>query len=548
MPNPAIDPILKINREFQERATRERAQKLGFEYVDIADFPINLDVLRIVSQDEARRAELFPFERVAKTLRVAIVDPERAATKALFDSLKKRYDLEIYLCSKPGFERAMKNYEVSVLQKKTVSARETVTDTPEKLDVNLQHFSSLESKLPDMPAKAALAEIEMESIGAGASDIHFQPTENGVTLRLRVDGVLHNVLTLSDEVAEKIITRIKYESGMRSNISDAPQDGHITVRAGDRFVDLRVSTIPTATLESVVLRILDSRRGIRTFSELGFAPHIQRKILKSLHQQNGIILVTGPTGSGKTTTLYSMLAELNTPERKLVTLEDPIEYHLPGVSQSQVNDAREYNFETGFKSLLRHDPDVILVGEIRTIATARLAFEAALTGHTVLSSLHTNSAIGAISRLRNMGMENYNIAPTVNAVFAQKLVRRVCPICHKTEPLFAARQRVPILAESLDRIASILPDQALPETISVAAGCDQCSGTGYQGLTAVCEALFVTDEVREMILRGDSPLKIREYVRANSDFLSLWEDGVTKILDGVTTVDELQRVAGEEGK
>ncbi|MBT3349472.1 type II/IV secretion system protein [bacterium] len=543
MANSSSGSILKINRDFQERATRERAAKLGFEYVDVAEFPINLDILKIISAEESEKAELFPFEKIGKKLRVAIVEPSAAETKKLFAELQKKYELEVYICSRDGFDRALKNYDVQILKKHSVAVRDQVEEHETKLESTLQNFAELEKKISNLPAKSALAEIEVESVAIGASDIHFQPVVDGVVLRLRVDGVLHDALRLSPEIAESLISRIKFESGMKSNISDAPQDGHAAIRVNGRLVDLRVSTLPTPTLESVVMRVLDSNRGIRTFSELGFAPHAEEKILKSLHQKNGIVLVTGPTGSGKTTTLYSMLAELNLPEQKLVTLEDPIEYHLPGVSQSQVNEDRAYNFETGFKSLLRHDPDVILVGEVRTIGTARLAFEAALTGHTVLSSLHTNSAIGAVSRLRNMGMENYNIAPTVNAVFAQKLVRRVCPHCAGEQPISVLQKAA---AAELQNLQRIFPDLKFPEKIPVAVGCEKCSNTGFHDQIAICEAFFVTDEIREMILHGDSEIKILQFLRENSDFLTLREDGILKVLSGITTFDEVQRVAGEK--
>ncbi len=541
--NTQSEPISQLARENQERAAKERAGAAGLSYVNIAKYPLSTDAMKFSTKAEALEGRFFPFDKNGKTLRVAVVEPATDLLGRLTEKYKaQRFEPDFFVCSQTGFEEAIQTYDKPIFQKKTIEVSQTYD---EGQVADLSGFQKLEGQVFTLSAAEFLRQVELGAVAARASDIHFQPTHEGLELRLRIDGVLQPAMTIPEEPSEALITRIKYEAGMRANVSDMPQDGAISFMANGRLIDLRVSTLPTPARESVVMRILDSRRGIKTFSELGFAKFTEEKMLAALHKKNGLVLVTGPTGSGKTTTLYSMLKELNDPKRKLVTLEDPIEYHLPGVSQSQVNEQREYNFRSGFKSLLRHDPDVILVGEIREFATARFVFEAALTGHMVLSSLHTNSSVGAISRLRNMGMEDYNIAPSVNAVFAQQLVRKVCPHCHKQEKIQKFTEADPNVLSTISRLKKIFPEMKVPDTFPVSVGCEKCAQTGYLGLTAICETFFVTDEIREMILHGDSEGQIRNYLLEKTDFVSLAENGLMKVLNGETTLEEIQRVVGK---
>ena len=539
-----VSPLEQVNRDMNQQKAKQRAASTGLSYVDLRHFDIEFDALRLTSKEMADEAKAIPFDLVGKKVKVAFLGEKSTQAVALGKALEaQEYTVEWVVCSLDGMEYALAQYDSPLFKRHTIAVRTEVEETEKReTTAHLQDFATLEPKLKTLSAGELLTEIELLSVSAQASDIHLQPEKDGVMVRVRVDGVLHDVLNLPIKIAEALVSRVKYEAGMRANITAAPQDGAIEFEINDRKVELRVSTIPTATIESVVFRILDSSKGILNFSELGFTPHGEQKILSALNRHNGIILVTGPTGSGKTTTLYSMLAELNTPDRKLVTLEDPIEYHLNGVSQSQVDESQNYTFDTGFKSLLRQDPDVILVGEIRTLPTAKLAFEAALTGHTVLSSLHANSAVGALSRLRNLGVPDANTAPTISAIFAQRLVRRVCPACATQE----TPEENPRIRAAIDRLRKLFPNQAIADTFPVAHGCDECSHTGYAGQVAVSEAFLIDDEIRKMILDGVFETEIMAYLREKTDFLSLWEDGVLKVLEGVTTVDEIERVIGGE--
>lgn len=542
--------IAQINRDQQEQSAREKSHEMGLGYVNLKSQSINLDALKLLSREDAEKFGAIIFDKSGKKLLIALYEVE--SKEAIVENFAG-FTCEFYLSSRTGIEEAMQTYKSDYFHKKKVEVREEIQEGEDVLEVHLQDFEKIEKTINTMPSESAIAEVLLLSVAARASDIHFQPGETEITLRLRIDGVLHNVLKIAPNPAKKIVMGIKYMAGMRSNISNIPQDGSIVKSVNGRDIDFRISTLPTAKgVESVVIRILDSSRGIKSFSKLGFAQHIETKILKALYRKNGIVLVTGPTGSGKTTTLYSMLAELNSPERKLVTLEDPIEYHLAGVSQSQVDEENGFTFSTGLKSILRHDPDVILVGEVRTLETAKIAFEAALTGHTVMTSLHANSSVGAISRLRNMGVEDFNIAPTISAVFAQKLVRKLCPHCCKKREYDINENN---LKESLQRIKKLFPHIKLPISEDPAKkiqklelfqveGCKECSNTGYVGQTAICEAFLVTDEIREMILNKSSEGQIKEFLRKNTDFLSLFEDGLLKVFAGEISLEELRRTAG----
>lgn len=526
-----------------EEQARKRAADAGLSFVDLRHFAIEFDALRLVPKDKADEAHILPFDMSGKKVRIAFYGKLSSEAKKIEEELTAQgYKVEWVLCSLDGFEFAFPQYDSPMLARHTIEVR---TDVEEKEDTeltaHLQDFEKLAEKAEKITPQELVNEIELLAVGARASDIHFQPTDKGMAIRIRVDGVLHDVLDLSEKVAHGVVSRVKYDAGMKANVTEVPQDGVINIKVNNRDIELRTSTLPTPKIESVVLRVLDASRGIRSFSELGFMKHNEDKIISSLQRHNGIVLVTGPTGSGKTTTLYSMLAELNSPERKLVTLEDPIEYHLDGVSQSQVDERKGYNFDSGLKSLLRHDPDVILVGEVRTLPTAKLAFEAALTGHTVLTSLHANSSVGALSRLRNMGVEDMNIAPTISAVFAQRLVRRVCKNCCKK----VVPEGDPAISKAVERLHKIFPDQQIPEKINEAQGCDMCSHTGYSGQVAVCEAFVIDDNIRKMILDGAFETEIIDYLREKTDFVSLWEDGLLKVLSGETTLDEIRRVVGE---
>lgn len=546
------DPVSQINHDFAEKEAQNKALAMGLDYIDVGAFPINPDVLLPFDESMVRESGVLPFSKNAKHLHVATPNPDNGISQEFIRELKQQYEVQVFICSEDSFNLACQIFTSSFLNRKEIEVRQEFQEVENlSSEQAAETFEALIERVQNSPVEKALSEIQISAIQSRASDIHFQPNETDVHLRFRIDGMLQDVGIISREVAKKIIMRIKYESGMMSNVADIPQDGHLSFVANDRKVDLRVSCLPTEYLESVVMRVLDSRKGILKFPELGFDPRVVDLMENAIHQKNGMVLVTGPTGSGKTTTLYSMLAELNEGERKLVTLEDPIEYHLDNVTQSQVNEKREFNFGTGLRALLRHDPDVMLIGEIREFSVGKLAVEASLTGHLVLSSLHTNSAIGAITRLRNLGIESYNIASSLNAVFAQRLVRRVCSHCgesiwHEVQPgsrLEAGLKKVLKLYPHLsDKVRKTENGVEMQVTVP-GKGCEHCnSSTGYNGQRAICEAFALNEDLRSKIADGLTEQELNKSLDSVDDYLTFLEDGIRNVLEGHTTLKEIYRV------
>ncbi len=561
----AAKNLTQINQSFETRDAQARAHDAGLAFIDLLTYPLNPDVLKLVPVEDATQAQAIPFYKNGLALKLAVVDPKNDHIPVILHDLEaQRYTVELVLCTQSGFDKTLQHYDSTLVSRKKVEVRH---EFDEKLNVDADErfkgFASLISTLEMVPINQALNEIEIAAIQSRASDIHLQPYEDRGELRFRMDGILHTVGSVPAEKALKIVGQIKYEAGMKANITDVPQDGHITFVANQRKIDLRVSSLPTEFGESIVMRVLDSGRGIKSFTELGFDSVKEQKILQVLTRKNGMVLVTGPTGSGKTTTLYAMLKELNSPEKKLVTLEDPIEYHLDEVIQSQVSSHGDYNFGSGLKALLRHDPDVMLIGEIRDLDTAKLAAEASLTGHVVLSSLHTNSAIGAVTRLRNLGLESFNIASSLNAVFAQRLVRKVCPHCSSKTTFDLEQDET--LSNALKQVTQAHPEvkshleftdtspvdgvhrakTQLRLTTASSNGCDQCADTGYLGQTVIAEVVIMDKKMQEKLSGEASELELEKIVRKNDPtFLTLFEDGVRKLILGETTLEEVYRVAG----
>ncbi|MEA3405614.1 MAG: type II secretion system ATPase GspE [Pseudomonadota bacterium] len=377
----------------------------------------------------------------------------------------------------------------------------------------------------DAPVIKLLNAILAEAIRANASDVHIEPFENQLRIRFRVDGRLNTVLTPKPGIGSMLVSRIKVMARLDIAEKRLPQDGRIALKLGGRAVDLRVSTIPSSFGERVVMRLLDKSAGRLNLQQLGLDGSTLEDIQKVLDKPHGIFLVTGPTGSGKTTTLYAGLSRLNDTQRNIMTVEDPVEYHIDGISQTQVNSKANMTFAKGLRAILRQDPDVVMIGEIRDMETAEIAVQASLTGHLVLSTLHTNTAVGAITRLRDMGIEPFLLSSSLVGVLAQRLVRSLCPHCKQ------AHQADKIECATLD------VEQA---TIYQAVGCDQCQHTGYQGRMGLYEMVVVDDEVRRMIHSNASEPEIERHVRGESQ--SLLQSGLAKVLSGETSLEEVLRV------
>ena len=373
-----------------------------------------------------------------------------------------------------------------------------------------------------------------------ASDIHIEPEEKQIKLRIRIDGVLHKVLYFEIPVYKKILSRIKLLSKLKLNIKNRPQDGRFSILIDKLSVEIRTSSIPAGYGESLVLRVLNPECTVRV-DELGLKKTMLTQLKKEIKKPNGMIICTGPTGSGKTTTLYAFLKEIVNPEIKIITIENPIEYHLKGVSQTQVDKVHGYDFASGLRSIVRQDPDVILVGEIRDLETAQIAIQASLTGHLVLSTLHTNDAAGAIARLQSLGEKITNIAPALNIVIAQRLVRKVCKDCVKF------KKASPEDLKKIKKNLKNLPKNIKTKTINAETkiphiqGCEKCNFTGYKGRIAIIEIFIVDDEMEKFILKSPSIVDMKEKA-IKKGMILMRSDGFLKVIDGITTISEVDRV------
>lgn len=384
----------------------------------------------------------------------------------------------------------------------------------------------------DAPIIRLINAILTEAVKAGASDVHIETFENRLVVRFRVDGVLQEVLTQSNKIAKPIVSRIKIMSKLDIAERRIPQDGRLSLKIAGHSVDVRVSTIPSGHGERVVMRLLDKQAGRLDLSHLGMADVTRDNMDKLIHKPHGIILVTGPTGSGKTTTLYAGLEQINDRSRNILTVEDPIEYYLDGIGQTQVNAKVDMTFARGLRAILRQDPDVVMIGEIRDLETAEIAVQASLTGHLVLSTLHTNTAVGAITRMRDMGVEPFLLSSSLVGVLAQRLVRVLCDSCKTAAPANETERDVLQLANGENA------------TIYHAAGCEKCNRTGYVGRTGIYELVLIDDKLRNYIHDGKGEHILEQHARQFTP--SIREDGRRKILEGVTTIEEVLRVTRED--
>ena len=389
--------------------------------------------------------------------------------------------------------------------------------------------------------------ILVGAINLDSSDIHLEPEESQVKMRLRIDGILHDIFFFQPKIYQRLLSRIKLLSGIKLNITDRAQDGRFTVLLDKEEIEMRVSTLPSEYGETIVMRILNPKSLIE-IEDLGIREDMLGVFKKEIQKPNGMIIVTGPTGSGKTTTLYAILKRIQRPEIKIITIEDPIEYHLTGISQTQVNPKKGYDFATGLRAIVRQDPDVILVGEIRDFETAKIALQAALTGHLVLTTLHTNDAAGTVARLQALGEKPVNIAPAINLAIAQRLVRSVCKKCVKfrkisAEELKKLKEGLKSLPKEVKAKIKIPP---LNRNLKIAdsQGCKDCNFTGYKGRIGIFEFFLVDDEMENFILKSPSISALRKKAREKG-MVTMKEDGLLKVVFGQTTLEEVERVTGK---
>ena len=522
----------------EEDLTRARGLFFNLPYIDLRGKSIAKDLLEIVSKDTISTYKVVPFEKEDDILKVAVTDPtDLAAIQALeFLAQKHNFRLEVYITSLISFHAASSvvasvSTEVSQALKEVVEkeAREKVAaeyKRPTKSDNGEQKLSD------EAPISKIVDVVIRHAIEARASDIHVEPSEEDLRVRYRVDGVLHSSLILPKSVHSAIVSRIKILSNLKIDEQRLPQDGRFHINLESKPIDFRVSTFPTVVGEKVVLRILDKSMGAPTLEELGVMGRRLEAVKSTILKPHGMFLITGPTGSGKSTTLYAILSILNKPGVNIVTLEDPVEYFIDGVNQAQVRPEIGLTFASGLRSILRQDPNIIMVGEIRDRETAELAVNSALTGHLVFSTLHTNSAVGAIPRLVDMGIEPFLLTASLNLVGAQRLVRRICDKCRtETKPSEAVQKFITEHLANVD--AEEYKGYDIKNTkVYMGRGCPVCGNSGYKGRIGIHEMLVVSKKIQEVAVKDEK-------------FISMQQDGILKALAGVTTVEEVIRVTKE---
>lgn len=470
---------------------------------------------------------MVPFERKGRLIRIALSDPEQVHYQDDLRRYLKGFRVEFVVSTETEINRIFHGY----FQRAGEAARDVIEGLAgeEYSDLNLSDDSA--DLANDAPIIRMVNAVLTQAVQERASDIHIEPYEKTTVVRYRIDGMLHKRLSPPKVVHAGLISRIKIESNLNIAENRLPQDGRFRKRIAGKEVDIRVSTIPTRHGERVVMRLLNKSDQRFDLDGLGLYPDLLVRIRKVMAQTNGILLVTGPTGSGKSTTLYGMLTELNQESRNIMTAEDPVEYEVAGISQTQVNEKIGLTFASALRTMLRQDPDIIMVGEIRDTETARIAMQAALTGHLVLSTLHTNDAPSAVTRLADMGIEPYLITSTVRGVIAQRLARRICPHCKTTY--------TPDMAQILE--AGLKPDEAKGRKFTRGKGCEHCSNTGFLGRLGIYEYMDMTPAVQRGVLQGKDSESLKE-IAATEGLITLLDYGRRKILDGETTPEEILRV------
>lgn len=521
-----------------EDISRARAESLGIPFISLVGRPISPDVISLIPEPVARRYTLVPFELNTKdnTLSVAMLDPLDFQVVEFLEK-KSTHPVKPFMAIKDDILASIEDLYTQNLGVDVTAALEESSSS-----IKTYEAGHLGEVIREAPIAQIVSAILEQSIRIRASDVHIEPQPGDTRVRYRVDGILQERLMLPRKLHEAVISRIKILGDMKIDEKRVPQDGRFNFKMGEQEVDLRVSSLPTVNGEKIVMRLLKKSGGIPTLGDLGLRGTALKNLESGIRRPHGIILVTGPTGSGKTTTLYSVLAILNNAKVNISTLEDPVEYQIAGVNQVQVNPQAGLTFANGLRAFLRQDPNIILVGEIRDKETSELAVQAALTGHLVFSTLHTNNAAGAIPRLIDLGAEPFLLASALTAVVGQRIARRVCPTCKAEYTPDTA------VLEDLKKIVGSLWAANKPMMLYRGKGevsgaaCEICSGTGYYGRMGIYEVFTVTDAISKMML-SRSPMKEIETKAIEEGMMTMKQDGYLKALEGVTTIEEVLRVA-----
>ena len=540
--------LAELYEQEEEQLAKILSRKYGVEYVDLTRISIDTDALRLIPEEEARKAEVAAFRKVGKKIFLAMRSPARRDSKYWIEQIQRLgYDVRPFMVSRTSLEHAWSHYkDISHATASEAGMINISKEAIEEISNKISDLKGLREYLEDLLQKKegkthrvsrALEAILGGALSLKASDVHMEPEEDKVRIRLRLDGVLTNLVSTDHHTYKLLLSRIKLLSGMRLNIKNEAQDGRFSVKLGDKEIEIRSSIIPGAYGETVVMRILDPSTIGLSLNDLGFDDFMLSIFKKEISKPNGMILNTGPTGSGKTTTLYAFLKYILRPEIKIITLENPVEYHLEGIVQTQIT--KNYSFAQGLRAILRQDPDVIMVGEIRDPEVAEVAVHAALTGHLVFSTLHTNNAAGTFPRLMDLGVRVEVLSAALNITMAQRLTRKLCNHCKRAVVAQGeTKRKIDLILEYIPR-KNDLPENR--EIVYEPVGCEKCNYTGYKGRIAVVEAIQMDPKVEEVLRSNPTEIAIWRASR-HQGIRRMYEDGVVKVLQGITSFEELSRV------
>lgn len=532
---PAEKIIASMNWVGEEPLAKARAQVIGVPYINPAEQPISPEILSTISEEVAKRFTIIPIARDQNTISVAMVDP---LDLGAVEFIEKKSGLTVtpYLATAVSINRAIADQYTRGLSKEVTDA---LKDVAPGMSRSYIAQTQVATGMGEAPVARIVSTLLEYGIKVRASDVHIEPLENETRVRYRIDGILHEKLILPKKIHDSIVSRIKILGNMKIDEKRIPQDARFNFKIGKEELDLRLSTLPTAYGEKVVMRLLKKTGAVPSLTELGLRAKALRNLEENIARPHGIILVTGPTGSGKTTTLYSVLSKLNSTKVNIVTLEDPIEYQISGVNQVQINPQAGLTFASGLRSFLRQDPNIIMVGEVRDSETTDLAVQASLTGHLVFSTLHTNNASGALPRLLDMHAEPYLIASTVNCVVGQRVVRTICPTCKEAKEV-----KQEIIAQLKVVLDGLFEFAKKPIKLYFGKGCLHCNNTGYLGRVGIFEVLIVSEKIARMIFNRETSQSIERQAVLDG-MITMKQDGFLKVIEGVTTIEEVLRVAEE---
>ncbi len=540
----------KSRKAAEERDAERRAMQRGMLYLDFSAQPVETDALELIPEEKAKEAKVATVEKKGDRVVFIAFDTEEPKAKDILQELEKKgFQLKTFIVSLASLNRAWEFYRY--ITKKTAPITGRIDVDRERIESLIKKLTKLEAvkleienfDFKNFPTAQILEIILAGALSNRASDIHFEPSKDAIKIRYRIDGDLQDVITnLKITIYGYLTSRIKLLSNLKLNVKDEAQDGRFTIGLGKKEIELRVAVAPSEFGEVIVMRVLDPDALDLSLGDLGLREDDLKIIEGELKRPNGMALNTGPTGSGKTTTLYAFLKHKRSPNIKIITIEDPIEYHLEGIEQTQVNPEANYTFSNGLKSLMRQDPDVILIGEIRDKETSKIAIQAALTGHLVFSTVHANQAAGAIPRLIDLGVKPTSIGPSLNLVIAQRLVKRLCENCKMADKDAEKSEK------EYQKFVNSLPDRVNKKNyekikIFKPKGCEQCGNLGYRGRIAIYELLQVTKEMEMLMNKSAGEIEIHDFA-VGQGMVTMQQDGLLKVISGITTMEEVEKVTG----